>query len=134
MKQAPLVRRGAPATVDNDRDPIPCGIRGRVAERIEQIWIEIGHGRNVIIECRQAGRDGAIRVANRLPMDAADERRADDDKGSEDGRSDTTSCDWCWLAVGHAGSLDSVVSSARMRFSIYGRYVRVPSIEGVCVC
>ena len=40
------------------------------------------------------------------------------DKGSEDSRSDTTSCDSCWLALGHAASLDSVVLSARMWFSI----------------
>ena len=134
MKQAPLVRRGAPATVDNDSDPIPCGIRGRVAERLEQIWIEVGHGRNVIIECRQADRDGAIRLANRLPMDATDERRADEHKGSEDRRSDTTSCDSGWPVVGHAASLDSAVLSSRMWFSIYGRYVPARSIEGVCVC
>ena len=65
MKQVSLVRRGAPATVDNELDPVPCGIRCSAAEGIEQIWIEVGHGRDFVIEYRQAGRDGAMCLAKR---------------------------------------------------------------------
>ena len=50
MKQLLLILRRAPATVDNDLDPVLCGIRCSLAESTEEIWIEVGHGRNVIIE------------------------------------------------------------------------------------
>ena len=59
-KQLFLILRGAPATVDDDLDPVPCGVRCRVAEGTEQTWIEVGHGRTVVVEDRHAARDGAI--------------------------------------------------------------------------
>jgi hypothetical protein len=36
--------------------------------------------------------------------------------------------------VSHAISLVGVMLSARMRFSIYGRYLPACSMEGICVC
>src|SRR5204862_4726583 len=48
-------------------------------------------------------------------------------------RSGTAGCCTCGVAVGHASRLRSAVLSARMWFSICGRYVPAGSIEGMRV-
>jgi two-component system response regulator VanR len=62
-----------------------------------------------------------------------DERRADDDKGSEDGRSCTAGPCPCRFAVGHASIKAAAVLPARMRFSICRRYARAGIIESMRV-
>jgi hypothetical protein len=62
-KQLILVRRGTSAAVDGELDPVVCGIRCSLAEGIEESEIEVGHGRNVVVEDRHAVRDGTVSLA-----------------------------------------------------------------------
>jgi hypothetical protein len=119
-----LVLRGAPTTVDRDLDSVPCGSLCSLAERTEEIWIEVGHRRRVAIEDRQATTDGANGLAMRQPRanpmatDDGDERPADAHQDRDDGQSYTVGCCSCWLVGGHATIQDRAALPARMRFSI----------------
>src|SRR4029450_3621558 len=116
-------------------------IRCRLAQGTEEIWIEVGHGREFVIEDRHAVRDDTVSLAKctmagatqtvvravgarlrgdggwcrrrrdrqQLVTEDTDKRRADDYKGSEDGRSGTAGCCTCWFAVGHASSQGSAL-------------------------
>jgi hypothetical protein len=58
-----LVLRGTPAAVDLELDPVACGIGRSLADGTEEIWIEVGHARKLVIEDRPAVGDGAVRLA-----------------------------------------------------------------------
>ncbi len=65
MEQLFLVRRGTPAAVDEERDPVVRGSSCRSAQGTEQSRIEVGHARNPVIEDRRAVGDGAVSLAQR---------------------------------------------------------------------
>ena len=59
---------GAPAAVDVELDPVVRGIRRGLAQGIEQSGVEVGHGRNLVVEDRHAVRDGAACLAERTTV------------------------------------------------------------------
>jgi alkylhydroperoxidase family enzyme len=73
-----LVLRGAPAAVDVERDSVRCGIRGSPAQGSEEIRVELGYTRDVVIEHRRAFGDDTVSRAERTTV-IADGRAAGDD-------------------------------------------------------
>ena len=67
-KKLILVLRGTPATVDEELDPGVRGIGRSLAQRTEQIGVELGYTRNLVIEDRRAVGDGAVSLAKRTTM------------------------------------------------------------------
>ena len=65
MEELRLVRRGTPATVDDELDPVVRGIRRGLPQGTEESWIELGHTRNRVVEDRRAVRDGTAGLAKR---------------------------------------------------------------------
>ena len=65
VEQLLLVRRGTPAAVDVELDPVAPGIRRGLAERTEERRVEVGHGRILVVEDRHAVRDLAVGDAQR---------------------------------------------------------------------
>ena len=65
LEQLLLVRRGAPAAVDVEPDPVGRGIGRRPAQGAEQVGVEVGHGRDLVVEDRRAVGDGAVGLAER---------------------------------------------------------------------
>jgi hypothetical protein len=63
-----LVLRGTPATIDEERDPVVCGIRCSLAQGTEESWIKVGHGRNLVIEDRHAVGDSTVSLAKRTTV------------------------------------------------------------------
>ncbi len=64
-KKLILVLRGAPATVDEELDPVVRGIGCSVAQGTEESWIEVGYTRNLFVEDRRAVGDGTVSLARR---------------------------------------------------------------------
>ena len=64
MEEVLLVLRGTPAAVDDERDPVVCGIGRRLAQGTEQIGVEVGDTRDPVIEDRRAGGDGTVGLAS----------------------------------------------------------------------
>jgi hypothetical protein len=58
-----LVLRGTPAAIDEELDLVVRGISCGPAQGTKQIGVEVGHGRNFVIEDRHAVRDDAICLA-----------------------------------------------------------------------
>ena len=77
--KSPLVLGRAPATVDDELDPVARGIRSGLAQRTEENWIELRYTRNVVIEDCRAVRDGTVSLATRITtkVTALAERNAD---------------------------------------------------------
>ena len=63
-----LVRRGTPAAVDVELDAVVRGIRCGLAQGTEESGIEVGHGRNLVIEDRRAVGDGTVSLAERTTV------------------------------------------------------------------
>ena len=63
-----LVRRGTPAAVDEELDAVVRGIRCGPAQGTEESWIEVGHGRNLVVEDRRAVGDGTVGLAERTTV------------------------------------------------------------------
>ena len=64
-----LVLRGTPATIDEELDPVVRGISCSSAQGTEQIGLEVGYTRNlVIIKDRRALGDGTVSLAKRTPL------------------------------------------------------------------
>jgi hypothetical protein len=63
-----LVRGGTPAAVDEEPDPVVRGINCSPAQGTEESRIEVGYTRNLVIEDRRAGGDGAASLAERAPV------------------------------------------------------------------
>ena len=63
-----LVRRGTPAAVDDELDPVARGISRGLAQGIEESRIEVGHTRNLVVEDRRAVGDGAVGLAERTTV------------------------------------------------------------------
>ena len=63
-----LVLRGAPATIDEELDPVVRGISCSLAQGTEQIRVEVGYTRNLVIKDRRAVGDGSVRLAKRTTV------------------------------------------------------------------
>ena len=64
-KKLILVLRGTPATIDEELDPVVRGIGCSLAQGTEQIWVEVGYTRNLVIKDRRAVGDGTVGLAKR---------------------------------------------------------------------
>ena len=73
-----LVLRGTPATIDEELDPVVRGIGRRLAQGTEQIRIEVGDTRNLVVEDRRAVGDGTVGLAQRTTVLTATGRRSGD--------------------------------------------------------
>src|SRR5215216_6223665 len=71
MAELLLVARGAPAAVDEEIDPVVCGIGCRPAQGTDESRVEVGYTRNPVIEDRRAVGDGAVGFAKRSTAVAA---------------------------------------------------------------
>ena len=67
-EQLLLVLRGTPAAVDDELDPVVRGIGRGLAQGTDQIWIELGHTRNLVVEDRRAVGDGTVGLAERATV------------------------------------------------------------------
>jgi hypothetical protein len=68
MEESFLVLRGAPATRDEELDPVVRGIGRSSAEGSEQIGVEVVHGWDLVIEDRRAVGDGTASPAERTTV------------------------------------------------------------------
>ena len=67
-KKLILVLRGTPATVDEELDPVVRGIGRSLAQGTEEIGVEVGYTRNLVIEDRRAVGDGTVGLAERTAV------------------------------------------------------------------
>ena len=63
-----LVLRGTPATVDEELDPVVRGISRGLAQGTEEIRVEVGYTRNLVVEDRRAVGDGTVSLAKRTTV------------------------------------------------------------------
>src|SRR5436309_403013 len=71
MEELLLVGRGTPAAVDDELDPVVCGIGCSPAQGTEESRFEVGYSRNLVIEDRRPIGDGAVGFAKRSTAVAA---------------------------------------------------------------
>src|SRR5262245_6754310 len=55
-----LVFRGTPAAVDVQLDPVAGRVRRSLAKGTEESWVELGHGRILVVEDRHAVGDDTV--------------------------------------------------------------------------
>jgi hypothetical protein len=67
-KKLILVLRGTPATIDEELDPVVRGISCGLAQRTEQIGVEVGYSRNLVSKDRRAVGDGTVSLAKRTTV------------------------------------------------------------------
>ena len=67
-KKLILVLRGTPAAIDVELDPVACGSSCPLAQGTEQIRVEFGYTRNLVIEDRRAVGDGTVSLAKRTTV------------------------------------------------------------------
>jgi hypothetical protein len=70
-KKLILVLRGTPAAIDEELNPVVCGIRCSLSQGAEESWIKIGYTRNLVIKDRRAVGDGTVSLAKRITVLAA---------------------------------------------------------------
>lgn len=71
MEESFLILRGAPATFDEELDPVVCGISCSLAHGTEQIGVEVGYTRNLVVKDRRAVGDGTVSLAKRTTVHIA---------------------------------------------------------------
>src|ERR671923_974119 len=71
MEELLLVRRGTPPAVDDELDPVACGIGCSPAHGTEESRVEVGYTRNRVVEDRRPVGDGAVGFAKRSNAVAA---------------------------------------------------------------
>jgi len=64
-KQLTLVLRGTPAAIDEELDPVVRGISCSLAQGSEQIGVEVGYTRNLVIKDGRSVGDGTVSLAKR---------------------------------------------------------------------
>jgi len=64
VKQLILLLRGTPATIDEELNAAARGIGCSSAQGTEQIRVEVGYPRDLVIEDRRAVRDGTVSLAS----------------------------------------------------------------------
>ena len=62
-KKLILVLRGTPAAIDDELDPVVRGVGCSLAQGSEQIGVEVGYTRNLVVEDRRAVGDGTVSLA-----------------------------------------------------------------------
>ena len=67
-KKLILVLRGTPATIDEELDPVVRGVSCSLVQGTEQIGVEVGYTRNLVIKDRRAVRDGTVSLAKRTTV------------------------------------------------------------------
>ena len=67
-KKLILIRGGTPAAIDEELDPIGRGMCCSLAQGTEQIGVEVGYTRNLVIEDRRAVGDGTVSLAKRTTV------------------------------------------------------------------
>jgi hypothetical protein len=67
-KKLILVLRGTPATIDEELDPVVRGISCSLAQGAEQIGVDLGYARNLVIKDRRAVGDGTVSLAKRTTV------------------------------------------------------------------
>ena len=67
-KKLILVLRGTPATIDEELDPVVCGISCSLAQGAEESWIKVGYTWKLVIKDRRAVGDGTISLATRTTV------------------------------------------------------------------
>jgi hypothetical protein len=67
-KKPILVLRGTPATLDEELDSVVRGISCSLAQGTEQIGVEVGYTRNLVIKDRRAVGDGTVSLAKRTAV------------------------------------------------------------------
>ena len=67
-KKLILVLRGTPATIDDELDPVVRGIGCSLAQGTEQIGVEVGYTRTLVIKDRRAVGDGTFSLARRTTV------------------------------------------------------------------
>ena len=78
LQQLFLVLRGTPAAVDDELDAVVRGSGCSSAQGAEEIGVEVGYARNLVVEDRRAGRDGTVGLAQRARCAPTDRRAAGD--------------------------------------------------------
>jgi hypothetical protein len=81
MEQLFLVVRRTPAAIDEELDAVVRGMGCSLAQGTEQIGVEVGYTRNLVIEDRRAVGDGTVsrgRGRQRLVAEDCRDRRDDD--------------------------------------------------------
>jgi hypothetical protein len=68
LEQLLLVLRGPPAAIDVELDAAVRGIRSSLPQGSEQIGVEVGYTRNLVIEDRRAVGDGTVSLAERTTV------------------------------------------------------------------
>ena len=68
MEELFLVLRGTPPAIDVELDPVVCGISCGSAQGTEQIGVEVGDTRNLVIKDRHAVRDDTISRVKRIAV------------------------------------------------------------------
>ena len=63
-----LVLRGTPAAVDVELDPVVRSVGRRSAQGTEQISVEVGDTRDLVVEDRRAVGDGTVGLAERTTV------------------------------------------------------------------
>ena len=67
-KKPTLVLRGTPATIDEELDPVVCGIECSLAQSTEESWIKVGYAWDLVIEDRYAVGEGTVSLAERTTV------------------------------------------------------------------
>ena len=63
-----MVLRRTPATIDEELDPAVRGIGCSLAQGTEQIGVEVGDTRSLVIKDGRAVGDGTVSLANRTTV------------------------------------------------------------------
>ena len=64
-KKLILVLRGTPTAIDEELDPVVCGIHCSLAQGTEESWVKVGYTRNLVSKDRRAVGDGTVSLAKR---------------------------------------------------------------------
>ena len=65
LSEKPILVLGrTPATLDDELDPVVRGMGCSLAQGTEQISVEVGYTRNLVVEDRRAIGDGTVSLAN----------------------------------------------------------------------
>ena len=68
MEELRLVLRGTPAAIDVKLHAVVRGVSCSLAQGTEQIRVEVGYTRNLVIEDRRAVGDGTLSLAKRTTV------------------------------------------------------------------
>ncbi|SRR5688572_16276049 len=76
MKQLFLVCTGTPATLEEELDAFAGGIRCTLAQGTEQLGVEVGYARRIVVKDRRAVWDHAVSLTKPTTVFTANDHRA----------------------------------------------------------